>query len=69
MIVIRLTKAELNASQGKVFAFNYSSRLWKTGSVDFVLFNEQDATVFLLKFGGTVITNEEQTIEFVGSLL
>ena len=69
MIVIRLTKSELNASKGNAFAFRYKSRVWKTGSVDFIFDNEKDATVFLLKFGGTVITNEEQTIEFVGSLL
>lgn len=69
MIVVRLTKAELDASGGRAFAFQYSSRVWKAGSVDFAFDNDKDAMVFLLKFGGTVVSNEEQTVEFVGSLL
>jgi hypothetical protein len=68
MIVVRLTKSELNASKGNAFAFRYKSRVWKAGSIDFIFENEKDAMVFLLKFGGIVISNEEQTIEFVGSL-
>lgn len=70
-MIIRLSKKELNALynaplEASPFKFYYSKG---PNGIDFELIQEDQAILFLLMFGGTLIEQNQLTVEYIGSLL
>ena len=49
--------------------FGYCKKDWKAHSLDFLLEDDKEVTKFLLKYGGSILEENQKTVEFVGSLL
>ena len=73
-VTIRLHKSQFPFTDLKLIGclftdFGYCKKEWKAHALDFLLEDDKEVTKFLLKYGGRVMPEDEQTVEFVGSLL